>query len=107
VKIPRTDSYVVSARVVLALIICKVFFARKVVDVKFSLCNSICNPKESHFHGLRALALDGVVGDAYGGGVIAIDRDWWLRMAHLIECDAKNCGLFAIEKEGAELGFGR
>ncbi len=63
-KIPRLDSDMVSTRVVLALIICKVFFSRKVFDVKFFLFNRVCNPEESHFHGPGTLTFDGVVGNA-------------------------------------------
>ena len=44
-KIPGTHCCVVSARVVLALIVSKVLFSWKVLDVVFSLLDSICNPK--------------------------------------------------------------
>jgi hypothetical protein len=54
---------VVSTSVVLALIVSKVLFPGKVLDVVFSLFHCICNPKKSHLHGSRALTLDGVVGD--------------------------------------------
>ncbi len=97
-KIPRSDSDVVSTSVVLALIICKVFFAGKVFDVKFSLFNRVCNPEESHFHGPGTLTFDGVVGDANSGQVVAIYGNERLRVAHLFESKLKNSGLFAIEK---------
>ena len=52
------------------------------------------------------LTPDGVVGDADGGRIIAIDRYGGLWVAHFFECDAKNCRLFAVQEEGAEFGFG-
>ncbi len=96
----------VSARVVLTLIISKIFFPGKIFDVIFPLVHSICNPKKSHLHGPRTLTFDGVVGYANGSRVVAINGYWGLRMAHFFEGYAKNRGLFAIEEEGAEFGFG-
>ena len=99
-EVPRTDRHVVRACVVLTLIIGKVLFARKVFDVEFSLFDRICNPKKSHFHGSRALPFNSVVRDADGRRVVAIYWYCGLQMAKFFECDAKNCGLFEVEKEG-------
>ncbi len=88
----------VSTSVVLALIICKVFFAGKVFDVKFSLFYCVCNPEELHFHGPGMLTFDGVVGNANSGQVAAIYGNGRLRVAHFFEGKSKNSGLFAIEK---------
>jgi hypothetical protein len=95
-----------SASMVLALIVSKILFPGKIFDVIFSLFYSIRNPKESHLHGPRALALDGVVGDADGGRIIAIDWYGGLRVAHFFECHAKYGCLFAVQEEGAEFGLG-
>ena len=96
----------VSARVVLTLVVCKIFFSGKIFDVVFSLFDSICNPKKSHFHGPRALTFDGVIGNADGSRIVAINGYSGLRMAHFFEGYAKNCCLFAIKEQGAEFGFG-
>ena len=60
-EVPRTDGDVVSSGVMLTLIICNVLFSRKVLDAIFPLFDWICNPKESHFHGVSALTLDRVL----------------------------------------------
>ena len=105
-KIPRTDCHVVSARVVLTLIICKVFFSGKVFDVIFALLHGVCNPEKSHLHGPRSLTFDGVVGYADGSRIVAIDWDRGLWMSHFFEGHSKNCCLLAIQEQGAEFGFG-
>jgi hypothetical protein len=66
-EVPRTDCLVMSTEVVFTLVVSKVFFPRVVFDVKFPLFDSICNPKETHFHQARSLLLDSVVCDANGG----------------------------------------
>jgi hypothetical protein len=96
----------VSARMVLTLIICKVFFSGKVFDVIFSLFHGVRNPEKSHLHGPGSLTLDGVVGYADGSRIVAIYGYGGLRMAHFFEGNAKNGRLFAIEEQGAEFGFG-
>jgi hypothetical protein len=95
-EVPRTDGDVVSSGVMLTLIICNVLFSRKVLDAIFPLFDWICNPKESHFHGVRALTLDRVVGYADGRRIVAIDWYWRLRMAEFFQHDAKNCSPFAV-----------
>ena len=48
--------------------------ARLPVDSEFALLDSISDPVEPHVHGFRALRLDSFVGDAFGGGVVGLDR---------------------------------
>jgi hypothetical protein len=57
---------------VLTLVVPKVFLPWVVFDVKLALCNSICNPKKSHFHLARTLSLDSIIRDSDGGGIIAM-----------------------------------
>jgi hypothetical protein len=66
------DCYVVSASMVLTRVVCKILLPGEIFDVKFSLCHSISNPEELHFHGPGMLPFQGVVGDANYGGIIAV-----------------------------------
>jgi hypothetical protein len=52
------------------------------------------------------LALDGVVGNAGGGGVVTMDGRWWLRVAEFVENEADDAAFFGIDEESAEFGFG-
>jgi hypothetical protein len=52
------------------------------------------------------LTLYGIVGYADGRGIVTVDWYWGLRMSQFFEGYAKNRRLFAVEEEGAELGFG-
>ena len=55
-------------------------------------------PKVTHLHGAGALAFHGVIGYANGGRVIAVDRRWWLYMAHLVENESDDLGFLYIEE---------
>ncbi len=105
VEVPRMDCLVVSTEVVFTLVVCKVFFPRVVFYVKFHLFNSICNPKEAHFHQTRSLSLDCVIHDAKGGRIVAMYWCWRLGMAHFFQCESKYCRLFAIEEKSTKFGF--
>ena len=43
------------------------------------------DPPEAHFHGLEHFVHRGFVGDAYGSGVVALNRRRGLRLAHFDE----------------------
>jgi hypothetical protein len=86
----------VGASTMLILVVCKIFLPGEIFDVKLLLSNRICNPKESHFHGARALAFYYVVGNANCGRIIALDGGGRLRMTYFFECELKYCCLFAI-----------
>ncbi len=47
------------------------------------------------------MSFDGVVHNAYGGGVVATNGCFWLRMAQFFEGQTKNDALFAVQEEGA------
>jgi hypothetical protein len=68
--------------------------------------NLIHNPEVAHFHGTGPLSFDSVVGNADGRLVVAMDRGRRLRMAHLLQDDAQDFGLFGIEVQGAKFRFG-
>jgi hypothetical protein len=90
---------------VLALIVCKIFFSRKIFDVKLLLDNCICNPEKLHFHGVRMLQFNCIVGDANCGKIITVNWGRGLGMAHFFQRESKNSCLFPIEEYGAKLGF--
>ena len=50
--------------------------ARLPVDSDLALLDSISDPVEPHVHGFGAFRLDGFVGDAFGCGVVGLDRCW-------------------------------
>ena len=70
-------------RVVFTLVISKILFTRVPFDIVRILGNLITHPKISHFHRARLLSVDGVVCNAYGGGIVAMDLCFWLRVAQL------------------------
>jgi hypothetical protein len=45
------------------------------------------------------MILEGIVGDADGGGIIAMDGSGWLLMAHFHKSKSKHSSLFYIEEE--------
>ena len=95
----------VAACVVFTLVIRKIFLSRMPSDIICILGNFITHPKVSHFHASRSLALNGIIGNADGGRVFAMNWVPGLRMAEFLEGESKNHALFAIEEEGPEFGF--
>ncbi len=63
--------------------------------------NLITHPKISHFHRARSLSFDGVVRNAYGGGIVAMNGCFWLRMAQFFKGHTRNDALFAVQEKGA------
>ncbi len=79
-QIPRADGLVMCPRLVFALIVRKIFLSGVPFDIVCILGNFIADPKISHFHRSRMLVFDGVVRNADGGGVVAMDRRFRLQM---------------------------
>ncbi len=88
------------------LVVSKNFLAWMMADGENSLCLLTQQPKISHIHCTRALALDGVVDDAHGGGVVAVDGRGGLQMPHLFKGKSHYFCFYCAEEESAELGFG-
>jgi hypothetical protein len=84
------------AYVVLALIVCKIFFPRVPFNFVGILCHFVTYPKISHLRRSQSLLFDGVTCDANSGGIIAMD--WCLRlgMAQFFQGESKNNPFFAI-----------
>ena len=56
-------------------------------------------PPEAHVHGLEHFIDHGVVGDADGGRVVALDGRAGLRPAHFCECVSKGYHGFGAYEE--------
>ena len=66
-------------------IIRQVFLPWVPLDVETPQFSLVGDPEESHFHRSRPLFLDGVIRDACGRFVIAVDGRRRLRVAHFLE----------------------
>ena len=75
----------VRARVMFGGVICQIFLSGVVTNLEDFLCFLTQQPKISHVHRPRPLALDGIADDADGRGVVAVDRRGGLRVAELLE----------------------
>jgi hypothetical protein len=51
------------------------------------------------------LSFDGIVADANGGGIIAMDGSFRLQMSHDGEGLSKNNSILAIMEESSQFGF--
>lgn len=88
------------------LVVAQIFLSWVMPDGENTLCFLTQQPKISHVHGTRTLPLDGIVDDAHGGGVVAVDGGGRLGMSHFLEGKSHDFCLLRVEEEGAELGFG-
>ena len=59
-------------------VVAKIFCAGPPVDDELVLFDSIADPIEAHIHGARFALLQSIVRDAGGGGVVCLNRGWWL-----------------------------
>jgi hypothetical protein len=89
-----------AACVVLALVVGQVLKSWVPLDIMRILCYLITHPKITHFHALCALALDGVIGDADGRCIIAMDRGFGLWVPEFLKGESKNHSFLAIKEEG-------
>ena len=70
---------------VLGVVIGEILLAGFPVHSELSLLDPILDPVESHVHCLGSFGFDRVVGDAFCGGVVCLDRcGAVLRMAHFL-----------------------
>ena len=63
---------------VLVMIVSQVSDARLPVDKELTLDCAVAYPIKAHVYRFRSFLLDGVVGEAVGGGVV--DLDWRVRL---------------------------
>ena len=76
------------------------------VNKELALAHAITDPVVSHVHGLGALLLDGVVGDAGCGAIVRLNRGWRLGVAQFLETRSKWASFFAIVKKCPEFSLG-
>ena len=84
--------------VMFGVIVSHVFKAGMPMDGKLFAYILISKPKVMHLYGTRALAFDGVVGNAGCCGVVAVDGSWGLRVAEFVENEANDAPFFGIHK---------
>jgi hypothetical protein len=80
------------------LVISKILLTRMPLDLICILDNFITHPEITHFHRSRALSFNSVVGNANGGGVIAMNVSFWLGMAEFFKRESENHPFFAVEE---------
>jgi hypothetical protein len=69
--------------VVFTLVVRKVLLTRVPLDTVSILCYFVTQPKIPHFYRLQTLPFDGVTSYTNGGGIVAMDLCFWLRVAQL------------------------
>ena len=82
--------------VMFGVIVTHIFMSGMPCDIKLFSSNLIGDPKVTHFHGSRALAFDGVVGNAGRGGVVAVDWSRGLWVAKFVENEADDASFFSL-----------
>ena len=65
VEVPRSYLLVMTTIKMFGELVSNIFLTRMPLHVKISLLDLVCGAKKSHFHGPRALLLDGVICYAY------------------------------------------
>jgi hypothetical protein len=73
-QVYRSDKLMVLVGMMLCVVVAKVGAAGSPIYEEMFLGDAVVNPIEPHIHRFGATLLDGVVGDANGGGVVG--RDW-------------------------------
>jgi hypothetical protein len=84
------------ARVMFALIICKILLDGRPVKCAHLLCTLVTNPEESHFHQTRPLLFDCAICDAHRSGVVAMHWSLRLYVPHVFEDASKKNTCLAI-----------
>ena len=87
---------------VFGVVVGEILLAWLPVHSELALLHTVSNPVESHIHGLGALGLDCVVGDAFGCGIVGLD---WsgavLRMAHFLYRVAKCASFLSVSEQAS------
>jgi hypothetical protein len=91
---------------VFTLVISKIFLAWMPLDIVCILGHLITHPKILHLHQAQSLTFDGVVGNAYSSGIVAMDGSFRLWVTQFFEGKTKYHSLLALEEESAEFCLG-
>jgi hypothetical protein len=86
----------VSPRLVLTLVIRKIFLPGMPTKFVHILHHLFTKPEKSQFNRLQLLKFDSIVSNANGHGVIAMHWDPWLWMSHVVEDITKNNAHLAV-----------
>ena len=95
-----------AACLVLALIVSQNLETWMPLDIIGILSHFITHPKITHFHAPRTLTCDGVIGDAEGRCIVAMNGGFGLWMSEFFEGEPKNHAFFAVQEEGTYFGYG-
>jgi hypothetical protein len=90
---------------VFTLVVREVFLAGVPTELVHPLGHFVTDPKEPHFHRARALAFDGIIGNAHGRGIITMHWGLWLGVAHVGQGEAKNNAGLAIVVQCPQLSL--
>jgi hypothetical protein len=74
--------------------------------VELFLADAIADPIKAHVDGLGVFLLDGILGQASGGGVVGLEWRGWLFVSEFLERHAKRAGVLGVDKESTHFGLG-
>ncbi len=94
--VPRAYCMMMWTQVVFTLVVCQVLLTRVPLDTVSILCYLVTCPKIPHFHRSLFLSFDSIICNSDGGGVVAMDLCFWLRVAQLFKSHSKYHALFAV-----------
>jgi hypothetical protein len=89
----------------LGWIVAKVFGTWVPCDIDVFVADLVRDPKVAHFHGAGPLAFHGVIGNANGGFVVAVDGCGGLGVPHFFQDESEDLDFLRIEEEGSKLRF--
>ena len=92
------DSFVVTGRAVLGVVVCLVCGSWFPVDFKLLLSTAVTNPVIPHVYGLGFSLFDGVVRKTLGTGIVCDQWCSWLWVAHLHKGCANGGSILLIVK---------
>jgi len=89
----------------LGVVVSTVSSTRLPVDTKLALADTIADPVEAHVNGFGSTLFDGVVDDAFGGGVVGHDGCGRLWPAHFLQSGSEHAAILGIVEQGTDFGF--
>ena len=94
----RAHTFVMCAAVVFRLVVAQILLTWVMANGQDALCLLTHQPEVSHVHRPRTLPFDGVMADADGGCIIAMDGGGWLGMPHFLKGKPHNFCLLCVEE---------
>jgi hypothetical protein len=87
-------------------VVSKITLSRGPEDMEVTLFDTLSYPVVSHIECSGALLFDSFGDDPAGGRVVCLNGGWVLFVTHFGEDVMDDSAFFAVDKEGAEFGFG-